>query len=121
MNPELDFDVHAERDGETHTVTATGELDIAVADRLESALSSEADGAGSVLLDLTELAFMDSAGLRVLLVTSERLRKAGTPWAVAIADDSPVRRMLSLSETEDALPLFTTREQAAASLDGGAG
>jgi anti-anti-sigma factor len=113
----VEFAVHSERDGATHVVAVRGELDMAVAPELEAALGPEAaEGAGAVLLDLTELAFMDSAGLRVLLMASERYRQGGTPWAVAVGEDTAVRRMLSLSETEDTLPIFPDREGAAASL-----
>ena len=115
------FELRSERQDGTHLVAATGELDMAVAPQLESALGPDADGAGAVLLDLTELEFMDSAGLRVLLLASERFRDAGTPWAVAIPEDSAVRRMLSLSETENSLPVFGSRDEASASLDDGAG
>jgi anti-sigma B factor antagonist len=111
-----EFAVLSERESEIHTVTVRGELDLAVTHELETALDADAEGAGAVLLDLTELAFMDSAGLRVLLMASERYRQADTPWAVAIGEDSAVRRMLSLSETEAALPVFPDRESAASSL-----
>ena len=117
----VEFAVHSERDGETHLVTVRGELDMAVAPELEAALGADAEGAGAVLVDLTELAFMDSAGLRVLLMASERYRRAGAAWAVAVGEDSAVRRMLSLSETEGTLPIFADRERAAASLSERAG
>lgn len=110
------FEISSERDGDLHVVTVKGELDLAVAPRIEAALGPDAEGAGAVLVDLTELGFMDSAGLRALLMASERFRQAATPWAVAVGEDSAVRRMLSLSETEATLPVFPDRELATASL-----
>jgi anti-anti-sigma factor len=112
----VEFTLRSDRDGETHVVTVRGELDMAVAPQVEAALGEDAEGAAAVLVDLTELGFMDSAGLRVLLMASERYRRAGTPWALAVGEDSAVRRMLSLSETASTLPLFGDRERAAASL-----
>ena len=116
----VEFALRSDREGETHVVTVRGELDMAVAPRVEAALGEDAEGAAAVLVDLTELGFMDSAGLRVLLMASERYRRAGTPWAVAVSEDSAVRRMLSLSETEGTLPVFGDRERAAVSLSEGA-
>jgi anti-anti-sigma factor len=113
----VEFTLRSDRDGETHVVTVRGELDMAVAPQVEAALGEDAEGAAAaVLVDLTELGFMDSAGLRVLLMASERYRQAGIPWAVAVGENSAVRRMLSLSETASTLPVFGDRERAAASL-----
>jgi anti-anti-sigma factor len=112
----VEFTLRSDRDGETHVVTVRGELDMAVAPQVEAALGEDAEGAAAVLVDLTELGFMDSAGLRVLLMASERYRQAGIPWSVAVGENSAVRRMLSLSETASTLPVFGDRERAAASL-----
>jgi anti-anti-sigma factor len=114
VNAKPAFELRTEAENGTVAITATGELDIAVAPELESALAAE--DASAVLVDLTEVTFLDSAGLRVLLLASERLRRAETPLALAVAPESPVRRMLSLTEAEEALPVFDDRDGAAASL-----
>lgn len=44
----------------------TGELDLATADALEEAIAEEA-GPGDLVLDLAELTFMDSTGIRLIL------------------------------------------------------
>jgi anti-sigma B factor antagonist len=114
--------VTSERHGEAVVITATGELDLAVVGQMEEALAEEAlDGAGSVVVDLTGLEFMDSSGLRALLLCSERLGRRSTPWAVAVEDGSAVRRLLDLSEVAGRLPLASSRDKALASAgsDGG--
>ena len=66
---DLDFDLTLERDERgASRVTLRGELDLATAARLEQALAQAGDG---VLLDLRELTFMDSTGVRVLLEAAE--------------------------------------------------
>jgi anti-anti-sigma factor len=67
---DLDFDLTATRDdrGVSH-LSLRGELDLGSAERLEQAL---ADADGEVLLDLRELTFMDSTGVRVLLEAAEQ-------------------------------------------------
>ena len=55
------------RDG-SHTLELAGELDIATAPDLEATIRSLcADGVGEIVLDLSKLEFVDSAGLRAIL------------------------------------------------------
>jgi len=77
------------RDG-VHTLTLTGELDIASFPLLETATRQlTANGARSITLDLRDLQFMDLAGLRAILEVHERAEEDGYelrlipgPWQV---------------------------------------
>lgn len=103
-------------------IMVTGELDLAVAGEFEAALSDQAlDATSGVVIDLTDLDFMDSSGLRTLLLGGDRFRVAGRPWAVVVGEDSPVRRLFALSEVEARLPLFSTPDEAIGSVKGGGG
>jgi anti-sigma B factor antagonist len=56
-------------EGDRHTLALTGELDLATAPALEGDLRAACEaGAGELLLDLSELSFIDSTGLRAVLV-----------------------------------------------------
>lgn len=60
-----------------------GELDISSAPTLERELRRAEDGAPSVLvLDLRELRFMDSTGLRLVLGADARARREGRRLAI---------------------------------------
>jgi anti-anti-sigma factor len=59
------------------SVCAAGELDIATAPKLERALRDAQSQARLVVLDLRELAFMDSAGAHVIVNASRRARQLG--------------------------------------------
>jgi anti-sigma B factor antagonist len=64
-------------------VLLAGELDLNVADQAESAIRAvEAAGAKTVVLDLRELRFMDSTGLRVILAADARARREG--WMLSL-------------------------------------
>jgi len=83
-------------------VTPIGDLDMASADRLEEHLSDAAreHPDGLLIIDLGELDFMDSAGLRVLLTAArgdgDRLRlRRGRP---------AVQRVFEVSGTSSVLP-----------------
>jgi anti-sigma B factor antagonist len=58
----------------SYVVRVTGELDLYTSPDLEEALASlVVDGATDVVVDLTEVPFLDSSGLAVLLTAARRL------------------------------------------------
>jgi anti-sigma B factor antagonist len=65
------------RDGDTITVAATGAVDLSTAEVLQNEIADAIIGgdAENVSLDLSEVAFLDSAGINALLV-SRRLADA---------------------------------------------
>jgi anti-anti-sigma factor len=70
--------IEAGRNGDTYTIRLSGELDLENADRLDQALlDGEATDASRVLLDVEELRFIDSTGLRVLLRATRRAEQTG--------------------------------------------
>jgi anti-sigma B factor antagonist len=65
-HPEFRVDVHPQR--EVVRVVPVGELDVATGPLLEAQLRQLRDsGFGHILLDLRELTFMDSTGIRLIL------------------------------------------------------
>jgi anti-sigma B factor antagonist len=61
------------RAGETHMIQLRGELDLANAKTLEAALEQAlADGDGHVIVDMTELTFIDSTGIALLVTAINR-------------------------------------------------
>jgi len=65
------FAITVTHSGSAVNVAVSGELDIATAPALLSRIDREPAPAGGLLLDLTDLTFIDSAGLRALLTTYE--------------------------------------------------
>ncbi|MEP6954195.1 MAG: STAS domain-containing protein [Solirubrobacteraceae bacterium] len=89
-----------ERDG---VVRVRGELDVATASSLEKLLLRERERGEVVELDLSELGFMDSTGLRVLLRARQAAERGG--WEVVLtAASPPVQRLFTLSGVRAALP-----------------
>jgi len=75
-------------------VAASGEVDISTADRLRIGLAEAMDGASSISIDLTEVTFMDSHGLRVLIEACV----AAADRRFVIESASPnVRRLIHVS------------------------
>lgn len=94
----------AERDGSVH-VALRGELDISTAQRLEDDLRRlEAERPACLVLDLQELTFMDSTGLRLLIMADSRAREEGRRLAIVKGNDM-VQRVMRLTRLDERLDL----------------
>jgi anti-anti-sigma factor len=81
----------------TVTLTLRGELDLASARQLEDSLAAVEDRSLSVLvIDLGELAFIDSSGLRVLLQADARAREEGYEFLL-VPGQEPVQRVFEMT------------------------
>ncbi len=86
----------ASRDG-TVVVSLTGELDIRTSPELQHTLATAQSGdARSVVVDLSELQFIDSTGLRVLLRAKRHANDGGSELHVRNAR-AEVRRLLEIA------------------------
>lgn len=93
--PAFDIDVRSER--KRVVVIPRGELDLVTIAILETAIYQQiSHGVQAIVLDLREVTYMDSTGLRLLLQLD---REAGSDrFTFAIIDaDGPVRRLLTLT------------------------
>jgi len=99
-----EFNLRTQRRDTAVEVVAAGELDMAAAFQLESGVDPllAEDAVESVQLDLSEVGFVDSAGLGALLALRERAQDRGIALEIAQASD-PVRRLLELTGLGDAL------------------
>lgn len=98
------FWVTEEEDGADVRVTVRGELDLATADELTARLAALAAARRPTLLDLRHLSFMDSSGLRCLMLARERM--AADSWTLRIVPpEGDAREVLRVSGVESHLPL----------------
>jgi anti-anti-sigma factor len=86
-------------------LTPVGELDLATAPRLQSELDRAVGaGAARVVVDLSQVGFLDSTGLRMFLALSERAGAEG--WVLTLtAPSDAVRAMLEITGSSGSLPL----------------
>jgi anti-sigma B factor antagonist len=85
----------------TVIITVKGDLDMATVPALESALD-ELDHAHQVVIDATDLAFMDSSGLRLLTQSALSRFKSGGSVRIRNAP-SHVLRVLQITDLADVL------------------
>ena len=73
-------------EGNALTITLEGRLDTSTAPELEAELGANLDGITDLTLDLDQLLYLSSAGLRVILGAQKRMNKQGTMTVVHVAD-----------------------------------
>ena len=99
------FDLRVVRQGSSAHIAPCGELDIATTPELEQALAdAKADGVAEIVLDLRELSFMDSTGLRALAQANTRAETSGVSLAI-IRGPRQIERVLEISGLRALLPL----------------
>lgn len=81
-----------------------GELDVSGAPVLRAALEDVLRRSDDLVLDLSELAFMDSGGVHAMVDISRRLEERGRLIVSGPLD--PVRRVLELTQVARILPNF---------------
>ena len=93
--------VSSEKTDRAVRVSIAGEFDIAGAPRVEEELRrAEEDSPGIVMIDLRELEFMDSTGLRTILAADARAREAGRRLAVVQGDEN-IKRVFEVTRLYD--------------------
>jgi anti-sigma B factor antagonist len=88
-----------------------GELDLLGAPLLEEQIEKvEADTPATVVLDLQELQFVDSAGLRVILAAHERSRRQGKQFALTRGSEQ-VQRLFAIAGVSDHLRIIGSPDE----------
>lgn len=79
--------VTLDKNGSTMKVSVSGRLDTTTAPELEKTLGSQLEGIESLTLDFTELAYISSAGLRVLLALQKTMNRQGQMVVTHVNDN----------------------------------
>jgi anti-sigma B factor antagonist len=102
--------IDSQLEGDRVVVRLDGELDMASAPLLQAALErTEMHTTSALVLDVDELRFMDSTGLRIILWARERCRGRDQKFALT-AGSSQVQRLLSVSGVAEQLPIIATAD-----------
>ena len=95
-----------------------GELDIATSPDLRDLLAED-DADSPIVIDLTECEFIDSSGVRALLLSREAQHSedGAEPLAVA-ASREQILRILSVMGIDRVIPIRPTVDEAASAISG---
>ncbi|HEX6651224.1 MAG TPA: STAS domain-containing protein [Thermoleophilaceae bacterium] len=93
-------------------LSVEGELDIATAPRMISALNEAiAEMAAPLVVDLTHVMFMDSTGLALLMNARRRVMRLGHGFAI-ICPNGPIARVFEIADMVGSLRVCPDRETA---------
>lgn len=93
---EVKVEVHTR--GDAIRIALIGEVDLSNADETESAVvSAISNQTSEVDLDLSDVGYLDSAGLRVVYSLALRLRRAQIGLRITAPLESPARRAIEVS------------------------
>lgn len=94
-----------------------GELDADDAPAVRTMLAEQVlGGSGSLVLDLSELTFIDSAGLAALIAAHKGTRSAGTSFLLAGVSPA-VAKILSVTGLDAVLTVAPTVQEALAAME----
>ena len=99
--------IETRRQGDDSVVLAlSGDFDLAAIEKFETILRGvEAEAPGAIVIDLGQLDFMDSSGLRALVLADRRARSAERRLAI-IPGPPTVRRVFEITQLDQELELL---------------
>ena len=101
------FSVSVDRTDARTIVAVRGELDLATAPELEARVLPPLEAEESVALDLRDLEFMDSTGVRVIVAAHLTAQEHAATLTVVVIPDGPVARVLEISGLDVVLDVAT--------------
>ena len=76
-----------ERNNNVLTLKIEGRLDTTTAPTLEITINEKLDGVTELILDMNQLTYVSSAGLRVLLSSQKKMNKIGTMKLIGVCEE----------------------------------
>jgi len=100
------FEIHTQLEDGTGRLTVVGELDLAtVGDLQDRAQSLLEQSASRLILDLSQMSFIDSSGLRLLISLSARAEKE--EWTLGLVrPDQRAFSVFEISGVDQKLPFI---------------
>lgn len=108
------LELETTRNGTVAVVRPVGELDLSGAAILEAEFDrlTEEPEIAAVVLDMRGLEFMDSSGLRLVVVADMKAREAGRRFSLVRGDDT-VHRVFEITRMSDRLDFVDDPEDVA--------
>ena len=112
--------VEGEQQGTLCLVRVHGEVDLSNAQEVSAAIGNAmGQEARGLVVDLSDITYLDSAGVALLLRLAERLRARRRQLYLVVPRGSPVRRILDFTGLPRVIPLEARLEDALARSDRG--
>jgi anti-anti-sigma factor len=96
VSPSSQLSLEVRREGAVAVVLARGDIDLSTLVKASAALDGARAGARSLILDLREVGFMDTSGLRLIIEEQRRAAATGYQFAV-IRGSRRVQRLFEIA------------------------
>jgi anti-anti-sigma factor len=111
-------DIHFEPRDEVLVARVEGEIDMSNADELGTALSSQVPpNTRALVLDLREVGYVDSAGVRLIFNLRKRLDHRGKQLRLVVGPGASIAEALRVAGVPQAIGALETVDAAVDSLD----
>jgi anti-anti-sigma factor len=110
LAPPGNFDVLTERNDTGLVVTPRGEIDLATVDLVRAAVDREWEPGEALILDLREVGFMDTSGLRYVLELNDRAQDEAFDLRL-VRGPGAVQRVFEVSGLGPRLPFVEDPSQ----------
>jgi anti-sigma B factor antagonist len=108
----MELQLATRHEGAVSVVSARGEVDVFTAPGLDTELDSLiAAGNSRLVVDLSDVAFLDSTGLGVLVKALKHAREAGGWLHLVVASDR-IRKIFEITGLDASIPIFDTAQDA---------
>jgi anti-sigma B factor antagonist len=104
--------IEVRQNGTEHTLSLMGELDLANAETLATALETAEAETSRVTLDLTALEFIDSTGIAILVAAHRRLNQDAGELRLRLVPSKAiaVQRVMTLTGLDETMPFVSAAD-----------
>jgi anti-sigma B factor antagonist len=106
------FELRSSHRAEVLVVEASGEIDMETAPRLADAIDATAKATRLVVVDLTNVTFLDSSALNVLVHCQRSLADRGVGFRVVSPGDRVVHRVFEITHLTESLGVVESIDDA---------
>jgi anti-sigma B factor antagonist len=108
----MELQLATRHEGAVAVVSVMGEVDVFSAPGLDSELDALiAAGSSRLVVDLSEVAFLDSTGLGVLVKALKHAREADG-WLHLVVTSDRIRKIFDITGLDASIPIFDTAQDA---------
>ena len=107
----LGVEIKVEQEGDIYLVTLEGRIDATTTPRVEKKLANLLDVAKKIAIDFSDIVYLSSAGLRLLLsITKKMHAKKGQVVFFSMSDD--VMEIIRMAGFERVLKIYSSKNEA---------
>ena len=98
-------------------ITLSERLDVQGAEKIEQPLTDRVRGAKGVIVDLKDVTFLSSVGIRVLIANAKALKESAGKLVLVVGENAAVSKTIKTTCADALMPMFKSLEEATAALN----